>query len=66
MKAKIREGGEILMFKHERYPTMNHVRHMLREARKSMHYMRPLPKDKRFLMKLRAMKLRAVKCRKGI
>ncbi len=31
-----------------------------------MHYMRPLPKDKRFLMKLRAMKLRAVKCRKGI
>lgn len=54
------------MFKHERYPTMNHVRHMLREARKSMRYMRPLPKDKRFLMKLRAMKLRAMKRRKGI
>lgn len=61
MKAKIRERREILMFKHERYPTMNHVRHMLREARKSMRYMRPLPKDKRFLMKLRT-----VKCRKGI
>lgn len=49
------------MFKHERYSTMNHVRHMLREARKSMRYMKSLPKDKRFLMKLRAMKLRAMK-----
>ena len=54
------------MFKPERYPTMNHVRHMLREARNSMRDMKPLPKDKRFLMKLRAMKLRAIKCRKGI
>lgn len=49
------------MFKHERYPTMNHVRHMLREARKSMRYIKPFPKDKRFLMKLSAMKLRARK-----
>lgn len=54
------------MFKPERYPTTNHVRHMLREARKSMRYMKPLHKDKKFLMKLRAMKLRAMKCRKGI
>lgn len=49
------------MVKHERCPTMNHVRHMLREARKSMRYIKPVPKDKRFLMKLRAMKLRAMK-----
>lgn len=40
---------------------MNHVRHMLREARKSMHYIKPLPKDKRFLMRLRAMKLCTMK-----
>lgn len=49
------------MFKSERYPTMNHVRHMLREARNSMPYMKPLPKDKRFLMKLRAMKCKSRK-----
>ena len=54
------------MVKSERYPTMNHVRHMLREARKSMRYIKPFPKDKRFLMKLRAMKMRTRKCRKGI
>lgn len=39
------------MHKSERYPTMNHARHLLREAG-----MKPLPSDKRFLMKLRAAK----------
>lgn len=45
------------MFKSERYPTMNRVRHMLREARRFARYMNPVHTDKRFLMKLRALKL---------
>ena len=35
---------------------MNHVRHMLRKARWFVRYMKPLHTEKRFLMKLRAMK----------
>ena len=54
------------MFKSERYPTTNHVRHMLREIGCFVRYMKPLHTEKRFLMKQRAMKLRAMKCRKGI
>lgn len=54
------------MFKSERYPTTNHVRHMLREIGSFVRYMKPLHTEKRFLMKQRAMKLRAMKCRKGI
>lgn len=45
------------MVKSERYPTMNRVRHMLREARRFARYMNPVHTDKRFLMKLRALKL---------
>lgn len=45
------------MVKSERYPTMNRVRHMLREARRFARYMNPVHTDKRFLMKLRASKL---------
>lgn len=53
------------MFKTERYPTMNHVRHMLREIGSFVRYMKPLHTEKRFLMKQRAMKLRAMKCKKS-
>lgn len=49
------------MFKSERYPTMNHVRHMLRESGYFVRYMKPLHTDKRFLMKLRAMKCKSGK-----
>ena len=45
------------MVKSERYPTMNRVRHMLRESGYFVRYMKPLHTDKRFLMKLRASKL---------
>jgi hypothetical protein len=45
------------VFKSERYPTMNHVRHMLRESGYFVRYMKPLHTDKRVLMKLRASKL---------
>lgn len=44
------------MFKSERYPTMNHVMHLLREAGCFVRYMKPMHTEKRFLMKLRAMK----------
>jgi hypothetical protein len=44
------------VLKSERYPTMNRVRHMLREAGCFVRYMKPLHTEKRFLMKLRAMK----------
>lgn len=49
------------MFKHERYPTMNRVRYLLREAGYFVRYMKPLHTDKRFLMKLRAMKCKSGK-----
>lgn len=49
------------MFKHERYPTMNRVRHMLRESGYFVRYMKPLHTGKRFLMKLRAMKCKSGK-----
>lgn len=58
-------GVGILMFKTERYQTMNHVRHMLREIGSFVRYMKPLHTEKRFLMKQRAMKLRAMKCKKS-
>lgn len=44
---------------------MNHVRHMLREIGSFVRYMKPLHTEERFLMKQRAMKLRALKCKKS-
>lgn len=49
------------MFKTKKYPTMNRVRHMLRESGYFVRYMKPLHTGKRFLMKLRAMKCKSGK-----
>jgi hypothetical protein len=49
------------VFKTKKQPTLNHVRHLLREAGYFVRYMQPLHSEKRFLMKLRAMKCKSRK-----
>lgn len=45
------------MIKSERYPTLNHLRRVLWKAGYFYRYMMPLPREDRFIMKIRAERL---------